>query len=344
MRKKAAIIRCDGSPSIGLGHVMRCLALAQAMKKTFRPVFASRYIPASMRTRLAREGFKVLRMSSAPGSAADAHEVAGIARREGAGWIITDGYRFGAAYQSRIKSRGYRLMCIDDIAGCEYAADIVLNQNPGFSARDYRAPKGTKFLLGPRYALLREEFRRLRPAGKRFGPAGARTVLVTMGGADSVNMTGRVIEALKGFEGIKTTVLVGSANPNLSRIADIRRGSEQLVKVVVDANNVAPYLRGADIAIHAAGGTSWELAYMGVPGICYVLADNQAPVAKELAGAGISRSMGWHADFSKEKLRMKFRELITSPRLLRRMSKAGRATIDGRGAERAAKELTREDD
>src|SRR5271169_671283 len=198
---------------------MRCLALAQAWGDAGgRAIFAIAQATPAVEERLRNEGFEVARVHAQVGSAADAEESAELAHQRGASWVVVDGYEFGAEYQTSLKSRGMKVLFIDDNGHAgHYSADLVLNQNVRASESLYsnREPY-TRLLLGARYVLLRREFERWRN-WKREIPVLGRKILITMGGSDPDNLTSRAIEAVMEarIEGAEAVAVVGGSNPHL---------------------------------------------------------------------------------------------------------------------------------
>src|SRR5262249_28782632 len=160
------------------------------------------------------------------------------------------------------QAAGVRLLFIDDYGHAgEYAADLVLNQNLAADAVLYaRRQPHTRLLLGPRYALLREEFLRLRLLRREIPPV-ARKVLVSLGGGDPHNVTSKVVDVLKQFCEIETKVIVGGSNPHIQSMRSSITNDSSAIHFVVDANNMPELMVWADIAIAAGGSTAWELAF-----------------------------------------------------------------------------------
>lgn len=334
------VFRCDSGLEIGTGHVLRCLALAHALREqNHRVDFVVASISDGLRLRLESKGFSIFGVGSPRGSLDDANELIRIASNRQANWIITDGYHFRTEYQRLIKKNDFKLMCIDDIADCEYVSDIILNQNPGFSSKDYIAADYSKFLLGQKYILLRPEFLNAKPIVKDFFDPSKR-VLVTMGGADKDNLTAKTMEAVKTIENLEIMVLIGSANPHKDEISTCAEKFPVMPQIITDIENVVPYMLTTDIAIHAAGTTSWELAYLGIPSISYVLAENQLPVASKLKDSGFSIYMGWSHEFSAKELSFQVSELANNPGRLAKMSRSGQTLVDGLGIKRILREFS----
>lgn len=326
------LIRVDASPRIGTGHVMRCLALAQAWRRTGgSAIFASAENTPALATRIAAGGFQHVRLSVTPGTKEDAAETVALARSQSASWVVADGYVFGLTYQCVIKSAGLRLLIVDDYGHAgEYAADLVLNQNLNAEATLYaRRATHTRLLLGTRYALLREEFLRWRD-WKREIPAIARKVLVTLGGSDPDNVTSKVIQALAGFTDLETVVVVGGSNPHLENLKTEILNTKSEIRLVVDAIDMPELMAWADVALAAGGTTSWELAFMGLPSLVLVLAANQRGNAAALSAANAGRLT------TSEKLAADLEALLINDGRRRTLSQRGRQLVDGCGRSRVA--------
>ena len=330
------IIRADASARIGTGHVMRCLALAQAWRQTGgSAVFASSEMTDALEARLTSEGFQSTRLAVTPGTEEDATKTAELARHQNASWVVADGYHLGLQFQQIIKAAGLRLLLLDDYGHAEeYVADLVLNQNLAADASLYekRAPH-TRLLLGTRYALLREEF--LRWSGwKREIPAVARKVLVTLGGSDPDNVTGKVIQSLAGFSDLEITVVVGGSNPHLETLQLKIKNQKSKINIVVNANNMPELMAWADVAIAAGGSTSWELAFMGLPSLVLTLADNQAAICTALESRGVSITLGSPNLDAIQSLAPKIQAVLSEHEQRTLMCTLGRHLVDGCGSAR----------
>ena len=155
------LIRTDANSQIGSGHLMRCLALAQAWQRDCdRAIFATQSLSPLLASRLASENMAVMPISSPAGTAEDARETATLAHHVEAQWLVVDGYHFGTDYQQTIKAAGLFLLVLDDYGHCDrYYADAILNQNISADERWYlQRENDTRLLLGTRYILLRREF------------------------------------------------------------------------------------------------------------------------------------------------------------------------------------------
>lgn len=331
------VIRADASTEIGTGHVLRCLALAHAWQDAGgRAVFAMTLPAPGLDQRLQVSQVDAVRLTAALGSAADAEATADVAKRLGATWVVVDGYHFGADYYRAIMERGLKLLCIDDYGQADrYDATIVLNQNICASEGLYaNRAHSTQLLLGTRYALLRREFWSWREYQRNVSDV-PRRVLVTMGGSDANNCTLSVVYALQQLEQaeLEVRLLVGSMNPNEKSLSEaIQRDTR--FQIIVDAADMPALFAWADLAITAGGSTCWELAFLGLPAMAVVLADNQEPIARGLAAAGAVVDLGWDSTLSITGLTAALGALITDVTGRRAMSESGRKLVDGLGGKR----------
>jgi UDP-2,4-diacetamido-2,4,6-trideoxy-beta-L-altropyranose hydrolase len=330
------LIRCDASVSIGTGHAMRCLALGQAWQDAGgHVVFVMAESTPAVERRIVAEKMGAVRVAQAPGSLNDAESTLAIARQHAAKWIVVDGYVFGAEYQARVHEAGLKLLIVDDDGrAAPYIAEIALNSNPLATEALYRQRgPSTKLLLGPRYVLLRREFAAWR-LWKRKVHAPAGKLLVTMGGSDPENITLRVVEALIGVRSFDMQIVVGGSNPHLGQLRGTLDGYGSSFRLVHDASEMAELMAWADVAISAAGTAAWEMAFMGLPPLLIVLADNQEPIAQALSDAGAALNLGPAQALRVEDIRDRLCNVTAARKILQEMSTRGRALIDGCGADR----------
>jgi UDP-2,4-diacetamido-2,4,6-trideoxy-beta-L-altropyranose hydrolase len=328
------LVRADASAAIGTGHVMRCLAVAKAWQKAGgRVCFLMAEPIQASNDWLAGEDIECELLAAQPGTPADADKTAECARRVGAAWVVVDGYRFGPDYVRQLKAPGARVLALDDDARLDsYEADIVLNQSAHATPADYpNRAASTRLLLGSEYVLLRPEFLAERH-DKQLGPL-ARKLLVTMGGSDCENVTSKVVRALSRLgEELEVTIVAGGANPHHEQL---RAGAENLrMRLERSPENMARLMNWADFAISAAGGTCWELAFMGVPMILVVLSRDQTANAAALEARGAAINLGWHNSLSEPRIADAIKILATSADQRRAMSERGQKLVDGKGAER----------
>jgi UDP-2,4-diacetamido-2,4,6-trideoxy-beta-L-altropyranose hydrolase len=337
------LIRADASTEIGSGHLMRCLALAQAWQETGGGVcFALAWPAPALEARLQAEGMDVTHLTGVEaGSLADAEATIALAQQQTAAWIVLDGYHFDVAYQRQIKQAGLRLLFIDDYAhASHYYADIVLNQNIYAQAEMYASREPfTRLLLGTEYLLLRREFWAWRD-WQRPIPDKARKILVTLGGSDPDNVTLTVIQALQHLpeDDWEAIVLVGGQNPHVQTLATAV-AADPCIQLRQNAANMPDLMAWADIAVSAGGSSSWELCFMGVPTLLIVLADNQRPVAKGLANQGAAEELGWYASIQPTHITQSLQALLPDLDKRMQLSQTGHRLVNGDGARSVAMQL-----
>jgi UDP-2,4-diacetamido-2,4,6-trideoxy-beta-L-altropyranose hydrolase len=326
------LIRADASTRMGTGHVMRCLALGQAWQEAGGEVeFLTRCESGALVDRLVSEGMRVSPLED--GSDWPALETAVHSGPPPAA-LVLDGYHFDPPYQRTARNLCRPLLVIDDIAHLpSYCADIVLNQNINAGELRYTVEPGTQLLLGCRWALLRKEFRQWR-GWRREVPAQARKVVVTVGGSDPGNATVRVIEALQlcalRLE-LQAVIVAGAGNPHLPSLESALAGS-QAIELRSNVNDMPSLMAWADVAITAAGSTCWEAAFLGLPSMTLIVADNQEGVARGLEQAGATINLGWHGNLPARRVASELDDLLPAQSRRQRMSENGRALVDGNGA------------
>lgn len=337
------IIRTDASTKIGTGHVMRCLALTQAWQEQGGQaifVFANKSV--ALENRLLLEGMQVVYLSVEACGTEDAKQTADFALIFNAQWVVVDGYHFGAEYQKTIKDFGVSLLVFDDYGHAQhYYADFVLNQNiAGYNEDLYRSRESyTQLLLGTHYALLRREFWQWN-GWRREISLFAYKLLVTFGGSDPDNVTLRVIQALNqvNINNLEVLVVIGSSNPHYEILQKEVAASRLTISLKRNVNNMAELMAWADLAIASGGVTCWELAFMGLPSLLILLADNQRPGIDKIDGLS-TKNLGLFSTLSVKKITEEIFTIIHDSIARKKMAQHGQTLVDGMGALRTASVL-----
>jgi UDP-2,4-diacetamido-2,4,6-trideoxy-beta-L-altropyranose hydrolase len=336
------IIRADASPEIGTGHVMRCLALAQAWRPHGGKVtFVGESGGEALRQRIAAEGFAHTGVDRPHPHPSDLAKTLALLNDADHPWLVLDGYRFDSRFHGSIRKAGHRLVVIDDMNHLPaYHADVLVNQNLHAPSLSYRYDADTVKLLGTRFALLRREFLRYR-VPEIAAPEKAAKILVTMGGADPENVTGKVVAALSGVPDpeLKVKVVVGPANRHRRELEEGLSALPFSLDLLTGTFRMPELMHWAHMAVSAAGSTCWELAHAGVPALFISLADNQRPLAEALQDAGAAVDLGWHSTLGTGELRARFTDLMGNPQTRRAMAQTARSLVDGNGAARVAARL-----
>ena len=285
------IVRTHASSASGSGHVMRCLALAQAwVDEGGTASFVLAEDALSYALPVLREGIEVLQVNAPLGSTADGLETARLAKGRHAPWVVGDGYAFGEGFQVAARSHGARLMMIDDDAQIgAYACDLLVDHNADAEPSRYaNTSTSPRLLLGARFALLRREFRRSSSLGSQPDRRPLR-LLVTLGGGDHCGLVGKLLKLVERSDvPLDVCVAMGMASELPTDPGDAR--------ILTEVEDMAALMSKTDLAIATAGTTAWELAAMGVPSLLGRVADNQDAVARALARHGAAVDIGWFED------------------------------------------------
>lgn len=314
------VFHADASPSIGTGHVMRCLALAAALRKEGAEVtLASDEMIDALTWRANAIGVRTVSRKPAP----DLVE-----------WVVFDGYHLDARARSVLAPSASSTLVIDDLEGNIADAALILNQNlyatPGGPTRPIGEPE---LLAGPAYALLRPEFAALTP--ERPQPDIADRFLVTMGGADPGNATATVMAALADIQpSPDVRIIIGAAHPSTEAIEQL--AAAQGFAIVRDADSLAPHLAWADLVISGCGTSVLESARAGRPIIGIVLAANQRAVADAVERQGIGVVAGTHPGLSTKALADAVRTARADRAWRQQVGTHGPVLVDGAGASRVA--------
>lgn len=357
MATPLALIRADASTTLGHGHVMRCLALAAALRsRGVNAVFAQTHQAGDARQAIEAAGFACHALPPGLDEAADAQAFAALLRElGGADLLVLDHYRRGAAWARGLRSAlapvhqasvHPPLLVIDDLADRPLEADLLLDPNwhddpaaryrqhwPQLDAATRAGALMPRALFGPAYALLRDEF---ADTPRRARDGRVRQVLLAFGGGDPDDATGACLSRLQpALPGLCWDVVLGPAAPQAAALA-ARWAGVPGVTITQGARDMARRMAAADLFVGAGGSMTWERACLGLPGVTLALADNQRPLAARLAQAGEGVDLGaWGAD-ALQALLPAVQDLCARPERVRGMGLALQQRCDGRGAPRVA--------
>lgn len=335
-------IRADASVTLGSGHIMRCLALAGELRsRGAQVVFLCRSLPGNLIDLIEQQGYDCYRLSGVGlDSESEDAETCWALLTEVVDWLVVDHYSLGRAWEQAMRGRARHILAIDDLADRAHDCDILLDQNlhPSAEARYATLTEaGCRLLLGPRYALLRSEFARLRRASPGTeGPV--RRLLVFFGGGDAGNETGRLLTALKllDLSGIQVDVVVGEANPHYPALLEQCRQLGENVHLHRQVGNMAELMAAADLAVGAGGTATWERLAVGLPSLAWAVADNQRPGLAVLAAEGALASPSPDSLATPEGIAHHLYALLHNPAWRQSLVQRGSQLCDGRGAQRVA--------
>lgn len=360
--------RTDASLEIGNGHMMRCLTLADVLgKHGARCSFICRPHQGHLLALVEQRGHHVLplpalEISSKPnfndkshthllgtGWALDAQDTQQAMSFQTGGklvdWLVVDHYALSALWEDAMRPVAKRIMVIDDLADRPHTCDLLLDQNLGRKVEHYsNLLKGNPtILIGPQYALLRPEFISLREQSlaRRKASPKLRHLLITMGGVDKNNATSQVLRSLQRCglpRNVEITVIMGPHAPWLDEVRVLAAQMPWHIQVLVGVSNIAELMVDSDLAIGAAGSTSWELCCLGVPTLLIATAVNQRTVIEALVSTNAAVGIDYTELSQPDGISFCSQFTLITENLATYAAAAARIT-DGRGASRVYNEL-----
>lgn len=336
------VFRADASTRTGQGHVMRCLALADYLRNNGAACsFISARLPGNLIDTVRHKGFRVDEIAPFDRSdwMKDALASTAVLGNESIDWIVVDHYGLDGQWESVLKQHTDYLMVIDDLADRRHTCDLLLDQNPGRMPQDYQAlidPR-CELLIGPSFALLREEFRHQRNLGKSAANDPVGKMLISLGGTDADNVTGNVLSVLESahIESLsRVSIILGAQAPWLEALREQARTSHLPIEIIVNPDNMAELLSDADLAIGAAGVSALERCCVGLPTLLIVTASNQHPGAAALHSVGAAHYLGTTSDFADSLRDLLHRAVPTAH--WQTMSARAQEIVDGEGCARVA--------
>ena len=358
------VFRCDASIQIGSGHVMRCLTLADELSRQgAESFFICRQHDGSLIEILQQRGYQVYTLplehdsgieSESKATLAHADWLASTQHRDAElsisivkaiqpDWLIVDHYALDESWEKRLQPYCKKLMVIDDLADRKHDCDVLLDQNFGRDPQDYAAyvNEDCELLCGSNYALLRPEFAEWRRYSlERRQHNKLASILINLGGVDKDNITTKILKGLQTKslpDHCSMNIVMGSTSPWIEAVKQQAAIMQWRTVVKVGVDNMAELMANSNLAIGAAGSTSWERCCLGLPTIMLVLADNQQVIASALEAVGAALTF----DITMlEAEPIAFAQGIESiaPKM-REMSKTASKVTDGLGASRLSRFL-----
>ena len=361
---KRIAIRADASESIGVGHIMRCLTLANFIKneKHFTHLsitFICNSLPSYLQKKIESEGFNLIELANNKNNKNNKKEtyqtfdaqlcidtIQDLGKYD---LLIQDHYQLSAPWQKRLKSYYHKILVIEDIAERVHQSDFLLDQTFGRQPQEYGlyVNSSCQLLTGQSYILLREEFTQLIPdaKAKRAKNTKINNILISFGGTDVKNMTGLAIESIIELSAnerlgrqYSLSVVLSSTSKQLNVIKNIVR-SYSWITLFIDTNEMAQLMLNADLAIGANGSTAWERCSLGLPTISFDFADNQKVISQKLNELGAIINLGTPCIKSKENIQNQILNLCANHSVYTYMVKKCFNVCDGYGTSRVLKRL-----
>ena len=350
--------RADVSMLIGTGHFMRCLTLADKLKQEGVHIrFISHHLPEYIHSILIENNYEFVLLENISNSK-PLDELAhsnwlGVSQEQDAidsvhalsdinwDWLIVDHYALDSRWESKLRQSTKKILVIDDIADRQHDCDLLLDQNY-YADMDIRytgkVPLNCRMLLGPKYALLRKEFKRLHNQVKpRIGTV--KRILVFFGGIDAENFTGKIIDALSRIRisDLHVDVVIGAQHPYAETIQAECTRHKYICHV--QTNNMAELMASADFAIGAGGSATWERCCLGVPALTLSIAQNQTEISKGLDKLGAGQYFDLQYFNIDNDLHKVIFDLIQDKNKIEMFSNKAYSLVDGLGVDRVYEAL-----
>ena len=329
--------RVDSSFKTGLGHLVRCLTLADELKSNNHQItFICRDLIGNHISSVQYPVFVLPKNDSFRSD--DLYlELLGATQQEDAeqtiqvmprniDCLIVDSYALNIIWHKKLRPYVKKILVIDDLANRLFDCDILLNQNVNSKKEDYkkRVPYDCKLLLGCDYALLKPDFLLLRKKAieKRKTTKNIKNILISMGGSDLNNVSYNVLQQVS--DKYNVIIVLGINSPHNEMIKSYSKNKE--IKVIIDTKNMPKLILEADLGIGAGGSSTWERCCLGLPTLLYVTAENQRENARNLENLGAVKIV--------RNLKDDLRTISNDINLWRAMSEKSTAICDGFGVKR----------
>ncbi len=276
MNKVNILFRLDSSSQIGLGHLMRCIVLAEQYKED-SIYFAIQDLEGNASQRIIDKGYKLVVLNN---NSVD--ELCKHIKLLKIDTVVFDHYNIDDKFERKVKEKtSVKILSVDDTYEKHYC-DILLNHNIYADIKKYKnlVPKFCEIRCGKEYTLIRDEFRKIK-IGKRSINKESPTVFVSLGGSDSGNISLTVLKILVDFDGITINLATTSSNKNIKNLQSFAK-QYQNVYIFIDCN-VAELMNNSDCAIITPSVIAYEAMYLNLPFLAIQTTDNQRYISDYLS-------------------------------------------------------------
>lgn len=328
-------IRADGNKQIGIGHIMRCLTIAEELVKQGEKVMfllADDSCAQIVRTR----GFECEILNTHYDDMVSETDVLlELIDTLNIDKMLVDSYYVTETYLKWLRKRVITFY-MDDIQSFEYPVDAVINYNVFACKEDYAYLENEEMILaGPAYAPVRKEFSEC----KKGLSLRVENILLSVGGSDAYNLSCKISEELLQTAEYKIHVICGPFNGYKEELKELAKHEDKLV-IHENVSKMWELMQQCDMAVSAAGSTMYELAVVGLPVVTFSFVDNQIKIAEEFGRKGAALMAGHYVSAAEKD----FISGITQKTLMlaenidcrRQMVQKAAELVDGRGASRIA--------
>jgi UDP-2,4-diacetamido-2,4,6-trideoxy-beta-L-altropyranose hydrolase len=349
------LFRADGSPNIGMGHIIRCLSLANEFRKQGCKVkFISRYSEGIEKIKECKFDVIELNLEDVKSSYCQSLEkndgnkdhlsmegviISNIADIEKPDLLIVDSYNVTYDYLNNLKQKIRRLAYIDDINAFDYPVDVLINGNITGAFLNYNRHNDEELmLLGIEYNLIGEEFKNLN---KRALRSKVKNIMITTGGADKYNFTAKLLEMLIENEinkNMTLKVIIGPSFTNKDELYELAMSQSNII-LYENVKRMSEIMQDSDIAISSGGSTLYELCACGTPTLSFILADNQYDLVKKLDELGYVINLGWYNEIHQQDLIHQLNTLCNNYEQRSAISNHMQLLVDGNGTRRIVEQI-----
>lgn len=274
--------RADAGHTIGYGHFVRTLALADMLKKDFACTFFTCH-PTGHQISEMIQVCPYVSLNEAN------HYETFLTYIQGDEIVVLDNYFFTTDYQRQIKAKGCKLVCIDDMHDKHYVADLVINHAPGIKPSDYSREAYTRLCLGTDYLLLRKNFFEAANRPRTFT---SNSIFICFGGSDENNLTQRACRVICQLTNRPIIVIVGDGYQYMSELKQFMKDKPIDVHSKIDAHEMVSMLLPATLAIVPASTMLLEACCVRIPIITGYDVDNQQCMAANCGSLGLAYNCG----------------------------------------------------
>jgi spore coat polysaccharide biosynthesis predicted glycosyltransferase SpsG len=339
--RHTALIRCDASPKIGYGHLMRCLALAEQMQATGRwKIILAMVEDAGGINRARSKGFTVEHLRSDHDQCAESHWLGLLIDRHQADALIMDVRSdLGRTELNQLRNTGITVVCIDDISERRLAADLVFYPPvPQVNQLKWADFKG-RWYSGWEWILMPAQFAAKRAANH---PANNEIpkLLVSMGGSDPAGITLQAIDALDSLDDqFDTVIVIGSAFMHTNALKQRLNNARRDYQLIFNPTSMVNVMADADLALVSFGATAYELACLGIPAVYLCISQDHATSASALDAAGVAINLGLYSQATPNAIRSSIKQLLEDAPRRQHMRDISRTLLDGCGTARIIEQL-----
>lgn len=353
---RSIILRVDGSLQLGMGHVMRCIALAQGLREAgYNPIFVIKNYSGLARKIIRGEGFKLRVISRQRTATADAAATVEVARKFGATIAIADlnhprtlaNISEFVRFLGGLKDAGLKIVIFDgadqECVGSRRSLplDLLIAPYIGVGKEEYKTLKKNRLLVGPNYFLFRREFIQ-KAKRKKTIVRQARRILISMGGGCTMPLNKKVVEAIvsMGWPDLELKITGTASSAPILRALKTFRGTYELIR---RSDRMPDLISWADIAVISSGLTKYETALLGTPALVLSINQAQSRITDVFARTGCIRHLGDFRSVSTQRIAQSLNELAEDQNVRVRMSSKGQRLFDGKGTARVVARILKED-